>query len=297
MILAADARKQGCRAMGRGHWLLMTSLLAASMIAACGGAPSVPTTGPSTVLGSTPPTTNSASQSPSSLAPTSTRPSPARSSAASPSPAPDGLSGRILTRLPTSARVVALTFDAGANADGVPAILAALRSRHVPATFFLTGNFVRQYPDLSRQMAAAGTVGDHTVTHPHLPLLTDRQIKEEVLAARSGIIATTARDPRPFFRFPYGESNVHTLALVNAMGFVAVGWTVDSLGWKGTSGGITVAGVVNRVVAARTPGEIVLMHVGSNPNDGSMLDAAALPTVISRLTALGYDFVALDTLL
>jgi peptidoglycan/xylan/chitin deacetylase (PgdA/CDA1 family) len=193
--------------------------------------------------------------------------------------------------------VVALTFDAGANADGVPVILAALRARHIAATFFLTGNFVRRYPVLSRQMAAAGTVGDHTVTHPHMPMLTDGQIKEEVLAARSAIIATTGRDPRPFFRFPYGESSAHTVAVVNAMGFIAVGWTVDSLGWKGTSGGITVASVVNRVVTARTPGEIVLMHVGSNPNDHSALDAAALPTVISRLTALGYEFVALDALL
>ena len=193
--------------------------------------------------------------------------------------------------------MVALTFDAGANADGVPAILAALRARHIAATFFLTGTFVRQYPALSRQMAAAGAVGDHTVTHAHLTTLTDGKIRQEVLGARTEIIATTGRDPRPFFRFPYGESSRHTLSLVNALGFVAVGWTVDSLGWMGTSGGITVASVVSRVVAARTPGEIVLMHVGSNPNDHSALDAAALPTVIAHLAALGYEFVTLDMLL
>jgi peptidoglycan/xylan/chitin deacetylase (PgdA/CDA1 family) len=69
---------------------------------------------------------------------------------------------------------------------------------------------------------------------------------------------------------------------------------VDTLGWKGTSGGMTAAKVVNRVLAGAAPGEIVLMHVGANPKDGSTLDAKALPTVISKLRARGYHFVRLS---
>lgn len=45
------------------------------------------------------------------------------------------LAGKDWTYLPTSRRVVALTFDAGANADAVPSILATLRREGVPATF------------------------------------------------------------------------------------------------------------------------------------------------------------------
>jgi hypothetical protein len=54
--------------------------------------------------------------------------------------------------------------------------------------------------------------------------------------------------------------------------------------------------VINRAVGGARPGEIVLMHVGSNPTDHTTLDAAALPTVISKLKALGYGFVTLDAL-
>jgi hypothetical protein len=36
------------------------------------------------------------------------------------------------------------------------------------------------------------------------------------------------------------------------------------------------------------------MHVGSNPDDGTMLDAAALPSVVDRLRAKGYTFVRLS---
>ena len=193
--------------------------------------------------------------------------------------------------------MVALTFDAGANADGVASILATLSAQHVPATFFLTGDFAKRYPDQSRSMASAGRLGDHTIRHPHLPTLTDEEVTREVLGARTTIVATTGEDPRPFFRFPFGDYTSHLVRLVNSLGFVAVGWTVDSLGWEGTSGGVTADAVVERVLAARTPGEIVLMHVGSNPTDHSTLDAVALPRVVTGLQAMGYSFVTLDALL
>ena len=45
-----------------------------------------------------------------------------------------GLGGRNWTAIPAHAKVVALTFDAGANADGVRSILATLAKYHVPAT-------------------------------------------------------------------------------------------------------------------------------------------------------------------
>ncbi len=84
--------------------------------------------------------------------------------------------------------------------------------------------------------------------------------------------------------------------MVNGTGFVLVGWTVDTLGWKGTSGGITAQTVLNRVLAGPRPGEIVLMHVGSNPYDHTTLDAAALPAMIQAVQARGYSFVTLDAL-
>ena len=68
------------------------------------------------------------------------------------------------------------------------------------------------------------------------------------------------------------------------------------MGWEGMAGHITASVVVSRVLSALRPGEIVLMHVGSNPGDHITLDAAALPRVISELKARGYSFVTLDAL-
>ena len=75
-----------------------------------------------------------------------------------------------------------------------------------------------------------------------------------------------------------------------------VGWTVDSLGWQGTSGGQTADKVAGRVLGAAQPGMIVLMHLGANPDDRTTLDADALPAIIQGLRAKGYSFTTLDAL-
>ena len=85
---------------------------------------------------------------------------------------------------------------------------------------------------------------------------------------------------------------------MNDAGYACVRWTVDTLGWKGTDpGGQTAQSVRLRVIDAATPGEIVLMHIGSNPDDYTTLDADALPSVIDGLRAKGYSFVTLGVLL
>lgn len=216
---------------------------------------------------------------------------------ASPAPClvPARLRNQDLERLPVDDKVIALTFDAGANADGVPSIRATLRDKDVKkATFFLTGRFVENYPVKSKRLADDYLVGNHTNTHPDLTTLTDRAVRRQVRAAQRTILERTGEDPRRFFRFPYGARNAHTIALVNNLCYVPFRWTVDTLGWKGTSGGMSVQKVVDRVLAAAAPGAIVLMHVGSNPDDGTTLDADALPTVIDELRERGYTFARLS---
>jgi peptidoglycan/xylan/chitin deacetylase (PgdA/CDA1 family) len=201
--------------------------------------------------------------------------------------------GNHMTALPTTAKVVALTFDAGANNNGVASILSTLAAQGVPATFFMTGAFTRTFPNDARTIGLRYPVGNHSDTHPDFRTLTDAQIRTQLSTAQSAIANSARYDPRPLFRFPYGGSNTRTLTTVNGAGYASIWWTVDTLGWQGTSGGQSASTVVSRVVNALRPGEIVLMHMGSNPTDGSTLDADALPTIISELRARGYSFTTL----
>jgi peptidoglycan/xylan/chitin deacetylase (PgdA/CDA1 family) len=201
-------------------------------------------------------------------------------------------------RIPTTQKVVALTFDGGSSDAAVSSILATLAVAHVPATFFLTGDFARRYPDQVRRIATAGhRLGNHSDRHLAYPDLTDAEIRADLARAEAAIIASGGHAAKPLFRFPFGDRTPADIRVVNDTGYVCIRWTVDTLGWKGTSGGITEAIVRQRVIDAAQPGEIVLMHLGANPDDGTTLDADALPEIIEALSAMGYGFVTLEAML
>ncbi|KAE8765251.1 polysaccharide deacetylase family protein [Georgenia thermotolerans] len=196
------------------------------------------------------------------------------------------LLGSDLERIPTSVPVVALSFDADSNDAALSSILTTLESRGVRATFFLTGDFTRRYPAGAAAIAAAGhRLGNHSNTHAHFPTLREGQISRDLAAAETSIVAVTGRPAKPLFRFPYGDRTAANVNAVNATGYLAVRWTVDTLGWEGTGRGITADEVLRRTLEGQRPGEIVLMHVGSNPDDGTTLDAEALPRTIDQLRA------------
>jgi peptidoglycan/xylan/chitin deacetylase (PgdA/CDA1 family) len=196
--------------------------------------------------------------------------------------------------IPTSDKVVALTFDAGANADAVSSILATLDRYDVRGTFFLTGEWVEDYPDYARRIGGLYPVANHSFSHPDLTALSGDEARDEITHGADAIEAATGQDPRPLFRFPFGARDDRTMGLVESLGYGSIYWTVDTRGWQGISGGQSADLIVDRVLDALQPGEIVIMHVGSHPVDGSTLDADALPRIIEEIRARGYSFVTVD---
>ncbi|WP_261375237.1 polysaccharide deacetylase family protein [Arthrobacter sp. KBS0702] len=277
-----------------------TTAAAAPTQSATPAPPSSPATSPAPAPPSSPPLTEApVTEAP--LPPAEPPPAPPPPPPAPPQPPADpfpaALRGADVGVIPNAGPVVALTFDAGANSAGLPGILQTLAATGTRATFFLTGTWASANQGGVASIVAAGhRVGNHSMTHPGFTSLSDAQIAQQLAGAEAAITAAGA-DPRPLFRFPFGERDTRTIAAVNALGYLPVRWTVDTLGWKGTSGGITAQIVADRVLAGLQPGEIVLMHIGSNPDDGSTLDADALPQLINRIRQAGYGFTTLDALL
>ena len=73
---------------------------------------------------------------------------------------------RAAWRMNHNDRSVYLTFDDGPIPESTPFILQTLAEFEAKATFFMVGDNVRKYPDLYRQIVAAGhQVGNHTYHH------------------------------------------------------------------------------------------------------------------------------------
>jgi len=125
----------------------------------------------------------------------------------------------------------ALTFDDGPNPEATPQLLEVLAKAGVRATFFLIGGFVRQCPELVREIAAAGhLVGNHTMTHPWLAWQTERRIREELGGASAAIEDVLGEQVR-YFRCPHGARRPVVLEVAHEMGMTPVQWNVICQDW------------------------------------------------------------------
>lgn len=172
-------------------------------------------------------------------------------------------------------------------------ILRTLGRKHVVATFFLTGRWVNANPGLARFIGDRYPIANHTYSHLALTRLSDASVVHQITPGAQAVRRRTGHDPRPLFRFPYGDSDARVLGIANRLGYISFRWTVDSLGWMGGQGQ-TVAGAIQRVSSQVRPGAIILMHVGSSGDGRTTIDAHALPGVIDAVERRGYAFTTLE---
>src|SRR5688572_30229092 len=131
---------------------LRTAAVAILLLLTLGGCGrSRPSTAEPTLASPSPSSTATTPAPSPSTAPTPSATSPKPTATTAKPPFPATLRGKDIERMPTASKIVALTFDAGANADSVTAILATLDREQVKATFFLTGDFVTRYPEQARR--------------------------------------------------------------------------------------------------------------------------------------------------
>jgi len=174
---------------------------------------------------------------------------------------------------------VFLTFDGGADADGVDAILGALKARGLKTTFFLTGQWVKSYPELGRRILADGhEIANHSMRHPNMAAWGKDKIAAELQKAEAAMQTVLGRRFAPFFRFPFGAQNRRVEAIVEELGYKPVYWNIDTLDWKEPS----VASIQQRVRLRVRRGSVILMHVGSKTG------AKALPRMLDELSGRGF---------
>jgi peptidoglycan-N-acetylglucosamine deacetylase len=178
------------------------------------------------------------------------------------------------------AKLVALTFDDGPD-KWTDAVLAALASRGVKATFFMLGGNASAMPAEVEKVRAAGhEIANHTWDHADLSKLSEAQIRSEI--QRTDNILGETRYLRP----PYGNYNKTVEAVVASMGKELVLWTVDTLDWQSHSADAIMTNLKNEL----RPGAIILMHDGGGDRSATV---AAIPRVIDYLLAQGYGITTL----
>jgi peptidoglycan-N-acetylglucosamine deacetylase len=209
---------------------------------------------------------------------------PAGGAGASPGP----IAFPIFSSSRTAHRLVALTFDDGPS-PYTPGVLGVLQRYHVPATFFVVGEHVAQYPQFVRDEVAAGDeIGNHTYNHVDLEWLANVGVDQQISATQRAIWQTAHVHP-VWLRPPYGAVDARITEDAGLLGLHTVLWSVDPRDWTDPGAGA----IAWRVLTAVRPGSIVILHDGGGYRAETV---QALPLIIGVLLRRGYRFISLDTM-
>src|SRR5258708_25642072 len=133
----------------------------------------------------------------------------------------------------SGARKLAITFDGGANAAITAKLLDLLDQFQAKASFLLIGRFVRECPDLAREIQARGhLLGNHTETHPNLFWLSPSAVRDEMQKCQDALQSATGA-PAKYFRPPYGMRNPWVVSAARELGMQTVMWTLIPGDWRG----------------------------------------------------------------
>lgn len=196
----------------------------------------------------------------------------------------------VLERVPLTRPLVALTIDLGETTTrpALEAMLDLLAEKGIHCTFFVTGWFVRTYPDLLRRIKDDGhDLGNHTDKHPHCKRIPGERLEQELtvverLLEEQGMSMSAPK----YFRPPYGEYNASVVKTAAGLGYRTVTWSATAVDYNRTGDAQAVA---RALVRRSGPGGIVLMHAGP-------VSRQALPLVVETLNEKGYTLTTLNRL-
>jgi peptidoglycan-N-acetylglucosamine deacetylase len=207
--------------------------------------------------------------------------------------------GATVCRNPAAGKRIALTYDDGPNPTFTPKLMEVLDRFDAKATFFSIGMWAEREPGLLREMRDAGhAIGNHTHTHPTMPLLSGAGVKEELRRCRLAVEASGVEFSRVnggmLMRPPYGRRRPGTLRAMREEGYEPITWSVTCFDWRKLATQRSIA----RHAAQAGEGDIILMHDGNNlePAADRSRSVAATEQTLERYAAEGYVFVTVPDL-
>ncbi|MFD1020753.1 delta-lactam-biosynthetic de-N-acetylase [Thalassobacillus hwangdonensis] len=192
---------------------------------------------------------------------------------------------------PSGDKEVYLTFDNGYEEGYTASVLDVLKEKKVPATFFITGHYIKSAEDLVKRMVDEGhIVGNHSWHHPDFTEVSRQKMKEELDRVEQAVADLTDQEEMLYMRPPRGTFNANTLEWTREMGYIHAFWSIAFVDWN-TNQQKGWQYAYRSVMDQVHPGAVILLHTVSKDN------AEALERMIDGMRKEGYEFKSLDHLM
>nr|WP_106781140.1 delta-lactam-biosynthetic de-N-acetylase [Lysinibacillus timonensis] len=187
-------------------------------------------------------------------------------------------------------KVLYLSFDNGFENGYTEKILDVLKEENVPATFFLTGHYLKSATDLVKRMIDEGhTIGNHSYGHPNMANLSEERMVYEWKQFDKVLKELTGVERTYYARPPEGVFSEQVLEIGNKYGYRHIFWTIAFVDWdRNSTKGWDYA--YNELMKQLHPGGIILMHTVAKHN------ADAMQKFIQDAKKQGYRFGTFDEL-
>lgn len=169
---------------------------------------------------------------------------------------------------------IAFTCNVDWGNEVIPEMLTVLKEKDTKITFFVTGRWVKAFPEVFQTIIEEGhEIGSHGYQHLDYSKLSLEENKKQIQEAEDQIMKYTNTKPT-LFAPPSGAYNEYTLMAAEELGYKTILWSIDTIDWRQ---GSTKDLIVKRVIEkSNHNGAIVLMHPMPET-------AKALPIIIKEL--------------
>src|SRR5262249_49817107 len=188
-------------------------------------------------------------------------------------------------------RTAVLPCADGPDEDASPAVLDALDSCELQATFFVLAEQLERHAELAREMQRRGhEVGLHGFGHERHDRIDAAQSRDDVLRGFEALSDAIGTAPR-WYRPPYGKMSDASAEACRELGMTTVYWSAWGLDWED----VDPNRIADVACSQLDAGGIVLLHDSARyaRRPSAVPTADAIPIIAERMHERGIAFGSL----
>ena len=151
---------------------------------------------------------------------------------------------------------VAFAMNVDWGTEYIPDVLAILEENDVQITFFFTGRWCRENPQVAKVIYESGMeIGNHGLKHQSPNAMTYEENVADIKEAEA-VINDVLAIKTTLFAPASGEIGEQVLSAATDLGYRTILWSVDTIDWQKPTPDVMLQRVSDKI----KDGAIVLMH-------------------------------------